>query len=93
MYIDDVVNVNLYALEHDVMSGVYDVGTAEARTFERVCDILEIPCSYRDEADIPKHYQHYTKADSDKWLPGWEPKYSLEEGLKEYEDYFHKRVL
>ena len=70
------------------MSGVYDVGTAEARTFEDMCDILEIPYSYRNEADIPKHYQHYTKADSDKWLSGWTPKYSLDVGLQEYSKNF-----
>ena len=93
VYVKDIVDANLYALEYDVMSGVYDVGTAIPRSFEDVCSGLNIPFSYCDESMIPEHYQFLTKADSSKWLPGWTPKYSLEEGLKEYENYFHERML
>ena len=93
VFINDVVDANIHAIEHVYGSGVYDVGTSESRSFESVCDILRIPYTYKNESDIPEHYQYNTKADFNKWLPNWKPKYQIEDGLKLYDDYFHKRML
>jgi len=67
-------------------SGAYDVGTGRARAFEDICDILMI--AYTHSKHVPKNYQFFTCANKTKWLPGWQPKYSLEEGLKEYREEF-----
>ena len=89
VYIKDIVDANIHAISNDVKSGVYDVGTANARSFEDVCDILDIPYDYADHGVIPKHYQYETEADSEKWLPNWKPKYSLEKGLSLYANSFY----
>jgi lipopolysaccharide export system permease protein len=66
--------------------GTYDVGFGESRSFEDVMNIMEIPFTYHEESSIPEGYQFYTCSDKSKWMPGWKPKYNLEEGLK---NYFH----
>jgi hypothetical protein len=45
---------------------------------------MNISYTYHDEDVIPKGYQFYTCSDKNKWLPKWEPKYNLEDGLKDY---------
>jgi nucleoside-diphosphate-sugar epimerase len=37
-----------------------------------------------DESNIPKGYQFNTQANKDKFLYGWKPYYSLEQGLDTY---------
>jgi len=85
IYIEDVISANLFALEnYDVLKyNWYDVGSESARTFEDVLTNMGISdWKYHSESAIPNGYQFYTK--SSKWMPGWHPKYNLEEGLKEY---------
>ena len=36
IYVDDVVDVNLYFMNHPELSGIYNVGTGRARSFNRV---------------------------------------------------------
>ena len=60
------------------------MGTTVSRSFEDVCNILNIPFSYCEESAIPSHYQFKTQASVEKLLPGWMPKYTLEDGLEEY---------
>ena len=93
VFIGDIVGANIHALNNNIESGVYDVGTSRSRSFESVCDILNIPYTYKDESSIPEHYQYITRADPNKWLPDWKPEYQIEDGLKLYEDYFHEWVL
>ena len=85
VYIEDIVNANLHAV--DAPKGVYEVGSGEARTFEDVLDLMEVHYMYHHERYIPKWYQFYTKSDESKWMPGWKPKYNIEKGLKEYKIY------
>lgn len=89
VYVKDVVNANLFASEwyEDYVGKWYEVGSGENRTFEDVLNILNISYTYRGEQDIPKGYQFYTKSDKTKWMYGWEPKYNLEMGLKDYLNY------
>lgn len=91
VYINDVVNSNIFAYENygSIPSGFYDVGYGEPRSFEDVMDILQIRYSYHDELVVPKGYQFYTCSDKNKWLPNWEPRYNLEDGLKDYLIFLH----
>ena len=85
VYIKDVASATvLAATNDDIPNGSYDVGTGEARLFEDICDIIKIPYTYVDKNLIPKFYQYYTCADTNKFLPGWKPKYNLETGIADY---------
>lgn len=86
VYVKDVISANIHAFENfDSLSGkYYEVGSGEARTFEDVLNILQIPFSYHSPDDIPKGYQFYTQSSKSKWMDGWNSKWSLEEGLKDY---------
>jgi ADP-L-glycero-D-manno-heptose 6-epimerase len=86
VYVKDVVSANIHACENydDLSYTYYDVGFGIARSFEDVLNILNIPFTYHQESEIPKGYQFFTECDKTKWMPGWEPKYSLEEGLEDY---------
>ena len=81
-----MVSANLYAVEkyEENAGDYYEVGSGKARTFEDVLDIIGIEYSYYDETDIPNGYQFHTESKSYKWLFGWESKWSLEDGLKDY---------
>tara|TARA_Y100001963_G_scaffold116499_1_gene161895 strand:- start:473 stop:1276 length:804 start_codon:yes stop_codon:yes gene_type:complete len=88
VYVEDVVSANIHAINSP--SGVYEVGSGEARTFEDVLDRMNIKYTYHSEDKIPEWYQFYTKSDKSKWLPDWEPKYKLELGIKKYMEYLNK---
>ena len=88
IYVKDIVAANIYAMQNfeNVSGDWYDVGSDKARTFEDVLECVGInDFDYVDPKNIPVGYQFYTK--SKKWMPGWGPKYSLEEGLKDYVKY------
>lgn len=89
IYIKDVVSANLFASSNydKLKRNWYDVGTGESRTFEDVLTLLKIPFTYHAESEIPEGYQFFTCSDKKKWMPGWEPKYILDEGLNEYKKY------
>ena len=85
VYIKDVISANVYSMENYdlIKSDWYDVGSFEARTFEDVLLNIGIPdWTYTSEDWIPEGYQYFTKAT--KIIPGWKPKYTIENGLKEY---------
>lgn len=87
VYVKDIVIATIYPLFNIVTPGVYEVGSGQARLFEDVLDLMEIPYSYKNELEIPDWYQYYTQSDKNKWLPGWKPKYDLEKGIKDYKEY------
>ena len=87
VYIDDIVNANIHAINSP--KGIYEVGSGEARTFEDVLDNMGIDYTYHVEDKIPDWYQFYTKSDKSKWLPGWNSKYNLEKGIKKYRGYLN----
>lgn len=93
VYVDDCVDVILWALGQPSVNGIYNVGTGYARTFLDVANIIKSLCS--NEADIEytempleiqKHYQYYTCADIKKLREaGYDkPFYSIEEGISRY---------
>lgn len=91
VYVDDIISANLHAIQNyrDLSGDWYDVGSYEARTFEEVLECIGISdFEYTEETEIPRGYQFYTK--SEKLMPGWSPKYTIEMGLKEYIKYLKK---
>lgn len=86
VYVKDVVDANIHAMENydSLSSDWYEVGSGQARTFEDVLDILNIPYTYTSESEIPVGYQFYTKSNPDKWMSGWYSKWNLELGLEDY---------
>lgn len=86
VYINDVVDANIYALENyeSFKGGYFHVGSGESSTFEEVMNIMGIPYEYTDVSEIPNNYQKYTLADSKRFMKGWSPKYNLETGLSHY---------
>ena len=86
VYVKDVISANIFAFEnYENLSGkYYEVGSGIARMFEDVMKIMDIQFKYHDINLIPKGYQFYTCSDKNKWMMGWESKWTLEEGLKDY---------
>jgi ADP-L-glycero-D-manno-heptose 6-epimerase len=86
VYIKDVVAANIYAWDNyeNLKGKAYDVGSGQSRAFEEVMNIMEIMFDYLPDESIPSNYQFITKADPEKFMEGWEPKYQIEEGLREY---------
>ncbi len=86
VYIEDVISANRYAYSnYDELSGkYYEVSTGVAHSFEDKLDIFGLKYSYSEASLIPEGYQFYTCGNSERWMPGWSPKYSLEAGVLEY---------
>ena len=93
VYIDDVVDATLYPLFNNVMPGVYEVGSGEARSFEDVLELMDIPFEYWHENKTPKGYQFYTKANKKLFMDNWKPIYSLEKGISKYKKYLNGKSL
>ena len=89
VYVKDVIRANLLAMEKDV-SGIFNIATGMARSFNEIVYILNQLLGTNlepDYFDCPyDFYQNYTQADITKAreLLGYEPQYSLEEGIKDY---------
>ena len=90
IYIDDIVQANIKACSPK-KSGVYNVGTAKARSFEDIVNILQKELDIDNGKEyIPNpfigQYQFFTQAviDTTKANLGYEPRFSMEEGIKAY---------
>jgi ADP-L-glycero-D-manno-heptose 6-epimerase len=86
VYIKDVVSANLFALDNfeQLKGHWYEVSTGVASTFEKVLDCAGIEYEYANPKYIPTGYQFYTCGNRKKWMPGWQPSYTLEAGIHEY---------
>ncbi len=93
VYVKDVVQVCLFLLNHQSHSGIYNLGTGQARSFydltKNTFQALnkEIAIEYIDTPlDIRDKYQYFTEAKMDKLKAiGYNsPFFSLEEGVKDY---------
>ncbi len=88
-YIDDIVRAAQMVAEKEI-SGVFNVGTGRAVSFNKVVDMINGELGTNVEAEyvenpIPKSiYVHDTCADSTKIYEatGWLPKIGLEEGIR-----------
>lgn len=89
VYIGDVIGANLAALEAP-RSGVCNVGSGKARTFNDIVENLgkQLGTTFDVEfIDNPfTFYQMHTEADltESKAIMGWEPEWTLEAGIEAY---------
>jgi len=96
VYIRDVVDANLAALEATT-SGVCNVGSGKARTFNDVVENLGTSLKQKFDVeyfDNPfSFYQMHTEADlvETKAILNWQPKWSLEQGMEDYVQYLESQ--
>ena len=89
VYVKDVVEGSIRALEAHT-SGIYNLGSGQARSFNELVDVLNKCLSTNlqpDYIDNPHaHYQNFTEADLNKVRSAlrYEPQFSLERGVKDY---------
>lgn len=98
VYIDDVVKVNLWFMDNPDKSGIYNVGTGRAETFN---SIAEAVIDWHKEGEIeyipfPDHlkgaYQSFTQADiSDLRQAGYAEEFlTVKQGVTKYLDWLNK---
>ncbi len=102
VYVKDAVNMSLFFLENRDISGLFNVGTGEARTWNALVTALfnamgkPVNIEYVDMPDRLKgKYQYYTKADNSKIrAAGFNDKIgTLEEGVTDYvKNYLLKKM-
>lgn len=93
IYVKDVVDVLYFLMNNKPASGIYNLGTGQARTFldlatatfnamnlSPIIDFIDTPADIRDK------YQYFTEAKMEKLRGAGYDKafYSLEEGIEEY---------
>lgn len=90
IYIEDIIQANIKACAPK-KSGVYNVGTGKARSFEDIVNILQKELEIDNGKEyIPNpfvgSYQFFTEAniESSKENLGYEPKFEMEDGIKAY---------
>ena len=93
VYVKDVVEVIIFLMHHRQNSGLYNLGTGEARTFLdlakntfKACDVEEKISFIDTPEDIRDKYQYFTEANMDKLRAiGYDKKFhTLEEGVEDY---------
>lgn len=90
IYIEDIIQANVKAMDPKE-SGIYNVGTGKARSFQDIVDILQhelktsLACEYIPNPFIGS-YQFHTEADISltKNALGYEPRFEMEDGIKSY---------
>ncbi len=90
IYVEDVIQANIKACTPK-KSGIYNVGTGKARSFQDIVDILKKELGIkREDKYIPNpyknQYQYFTEADISltKEFLEYEPRFSLEDGIRSY---------
>ena len=89
VYVKDAVEGSIRALEAS-QSGIYNLGSGRARSFNELVDILNkcLGTNFQpDYIDNPHaHYQNFTQADLTKARSAlrYEPRFPLEEGVLDY---------
>ena len=90
IYIEDIIQANILATKPK-KSGVYNVGTGKARSFEDIVNILQKELEINNGKEyIPNpyigQYQFFTQANiktSEEFL-GYKPNFEMEDGIKAY---------
>lgn len=97
IYVKDVVDVCLFLMHHRKNSGIYNLGSGQARTFMALAlntfaamgeevniDFMDTPENIRD------NYQYFTQANMSKLRSiGYDkPFYTLEDGVKDYVQHY-----
>lgn len=102
VYVKDVIKVILWLMENKPNSGLYNLGTGEARAFLHLAQATFAALNLKPNIefiptpeDIRDKYQYFTEANMNKlkkagYSDGF---YSLEEGVKDYvQNYLSKEV-
>jgi len=93
IYVNDVVDVIFFLMEHRKNSGIYNLGTGKARSFldlvRNTFKAMNLPedISFIDTPeDIRDKYQYFTEANMEKLrsIGYTKPFHSLEDGVEEY---------
>jgi ADP-L-glycero-D-manno-heptose 6-epimerase len=93
VYVKDVIRICYWLMEHRPESGIYNLGTGIARSFEDLVKAtyggLDLPANIRYidmPEDIRDKYQYFTEANMKKLrAAGYkDPFYTLEEGVDDY---------
>ena len=89
VYVKDAVEGSMRALDAQT-SGIYNLGTGQARSFNELVDVLNkcLGTNFQpDYFDNPHaHYQNFTQADltNARSALGYEPRFPLEDGVRDY---------
>jgi len=90
IYIEDIIQANIKACSPK-KSGIYNVGTGKARSFEDIVNILQKELNLDNGKEyIPNpyigSYQFFTEAniETTKENLAYEPRFSLEDGIRAY---------
>jgi ADP-L-glycero-D-manno-heptose 6-epimerase len=89
VYVKDIVEGSIRALEAKE-SGIYNLGTGQARSFNELVDVLNHSLGTDFKPDYIEnphaHYQNFTQADltSVRSALGYQPQFSLETGVADY---------
>ena len=95
VYVKDAVEGSTRALDAQT-SGIYNLGTGQARSFNELIDVLNkcLGTNFRpDYIDNPHaHYQNFTQADltNARSALGYEPRFPLEEGVRDYMQWLYE---
>jgi ADP-L-glycero-D-manno-heptose 6-epimerase len=93
VYVKDVCSVIMFLFKHKVTSGIYNLGTGKARTFEDLAKNTFIAMGVSENiefidtpADIRDKYQYFTEAKMNKLQKAGytKPFHTLEEGVSDY---------
>jgi ADP-L-glycero-D-manno-heptose 6-epimerase len=100
IYVQDIVSICMWLMQHHPANGLYNAGTGKARTFKDLVSAIfntlniTVHIEFIDTPlDIRDKYQYFTEADMNKiHSAGYTtPFHSLEDGVKEYvTDYLQK---
>ena len=90
IYIEDIIQANIKAMQPK-KSGIYNVGTGKARSFQDIVNILQkelgtsLACEYIPNPFIGS-YQFHTEANiaTTTELLNYKPTYEMEDAIKEY---------
>lgn len=89
-YVEDVIQANVKAM-NSKNSGVYNVGSGKARSFQDIVDILQKELGTNFECEYIKNpfigsYQFHTEADisSTREALGYKPGFEMEDGIRDY---------
>src|ERR1700757_2770948 len=89
VYVKDIVEGTILGLEAK-QSGIYNLGSAQARSFNELIDVLNKCLGTKFQPDYIEnphaHYQNFTEADLEKVRSalGYQPQFSLERGVADY---------
>lgn len=90
VYIKDVIQANIKSIESH-KSGIYNVGSGKARSFNDIVEILKMNLGDFEVEYIKNpysFYQNHTEADISQTIKDlfYEPRYTLESGIQDYID-------